>query len=261
MILLAAVFLFAMSAGASYTWRYWRDKDTVAEGTPSGLSSESPQSSAPPEKPALEEPDTESKFDVPVALRPPDVPGAEDVAKLAEDRRTGLEDVARQRKQLKTEKEEMVLIYEDILEQQQEVDELRRQVDEELAEHIKSVKRYLEQMQVTGEPGAELEGIGTSGGEGGGDAATSGIEAKRMLKRMGSEYDTMSPESVAAIFRQLIRGGNIDTVISLFAVMKERQVGNVLEVFKESDPGLAATLTKLRTQATQRSAGPATKKP
>jgi hypothetical protein len=261
MILLAAVSLFVISAGASYVWRYFQDEAPVAEGTPSGLSSESAESSATTETSPLEESEPESKSDVPVALRPPYVEGSEEIAKLAEDRRSGLADVAEQKKQLEAERKRMNLIYKDILDEQAKVDEMRKKLSAEVDEQVKAVERYLTQMQVDGEHGADLPDIGTSSAEGEGDLATSAIDAKRRLKKMGTEYDTMSPESVAAIFRQLVKGGNIDTVVGLLDVMKERQVGNVMEVFRESDPGLAAELNMRRLPASQQPAAPATTNP
>ena len=253
MISIVAMILFGISTGAAYKWRQMRDdREATAEGPSLMPFSESPPTPANTEPAPPEEPVVENMSDVPIGVRPRHVEGSEDQRELAEKQRSGLAAIARKEQELKSKEERVKLIHNDILEQQEKVNALRQELDKELAEHVKSVETYFEKMEATGGQAADLDDLKGPGGEG--DLDMLSVEGKRKLKRMAAEYDTMSAESVAHIFRQLHRGGNTETAVRLLDVMKERQVGKVKEVFKESDPGLAADLDRQRLEATEQPA-------
>jgi flagellar motility protein MotE (MotC chaperone) len=129
------------------------------------------------------------------------------------------------------------LIYQDIRGERGAIDELRKQVSDELKavdDKMAVVERRLtESEQKRQETAGRLTEMQKNLIE------IEGIEQTN-VKKMAEMYDSMDPESAAKILRQMADNKNIETAVKLLGQMKERQAAKVLAAIP--DAGLAAQL-------------------
>ena len=258
---LIASVMFGLSAVGSWKWRQGRlaqtsssavDGDSAESSAedsgnhhppaaneknhPAGSADHSPAASdhkggpavAPPErKPARPE-----TVQLPLSVRPAYAVGVEEAAQLA----AGLRDrtiVVREREmQMAVRKKQLELVQEDIRSERAAMDDLRKQVTEEM-------KAAEERLAAAERAHAEVEHERQTMN---GRVTQMEVQEKDNIKKMGSMYDSMAPESAAKILQQMTDTGKMDTAVKLLGVMKERQAAKVLA--EMSDPSLAAQLSE-----------------
>jgi flagellar motility protein MotE (MotC chaperone) len=172
-----------------------------------------------------------------VAVRPSYNTGAEEVVQLANSYRERLATVRERETQLMARQKQMELVHQDIRGERAAVDELRKQVAEEL-NAVKELQAQLkkkegevdEQQQKTAAEIKEMEQRGTK---------LEMVETSNVQK-MAEMINNMPAESAARILQQMADSGKMDTAVKLMGQMKERQAAKILAEF--SDPSLAAQL-------------------
>lgn len=264
MLGLIASVMFGLSAAASWKWRQARLAQ-MASPTPTGETAEStagdpkdshqpaakethqPASTAthspgptePKERPAVVPPERKpaaaETAQLPMSVRPAYVAGVEETVQLAASLRDRAASVREREIQMAARKKQLELLQEDIRGERTAIDELRKQVAEEMKaaqEQLAGAERARAELQ------AERQKMD-------GHATQMQDQEKDNIKKMGSMYDSMAPESAAKILQQMTETGKMDTAVKLLSVMKERQAAKVLA--EMADPSLAAQLSeKLR---------------
>lgn len=167
-----------------------------------------------------------------VAVQPVYSPGVEETVQLASSLRDRTAAVRERETQLIARQKQLELVREDIRNERTAIDELRKQVSDELKaveEQFAEAQRQRADLDMKQHSidGRVTEMVG---------------QEKDNIKKMGSVYDNMAPESAAKIIQQMADGGNMDTAVKLLAVMKERKAAKVLE--EMSDPSLSAQLSE-----------------
>jgi flagellar motility protein MotE (MotC chaperone) len=175
--------------------------------------------------------------------RPSYSAGAEEAVQLATSLRERLASVREKENQLALRQKNLELVYEDISGERSAIDDLRKQVGEELValeEKMVGVeKRYSETVQQRDETSSRLAQMKKD------VTQLEGVEQVNFTK-MANTCDSMEPESAARILEQLANSAKMDTAVKLLAQMKERQAAKVLAALP-ADSGLAAQLLdKLR---------------
>jgi flagellar motility protein MotE (MotC chaperone) len=172
-----------------------------------------------------------------VAVKAPYSPGAEEAIQLANTLRDRLTATKERETQLAARQKHLELIYHDIRSERAALDEIRKQVSEELKatkEAAGTVERrnsdLEEQRQKVSGRVKEMEDrlIKVEDLENGN------------VQKMAEVVNTMAPESAAKILQQLADSGKMETAVKLLGLMKERQAAKVLAELPE--PALAAQL-------------------
>jgi flagellar motility protein MotE (MotC chaperone) len=248
MILLIAVTMFGAAAGFSWKWRQM--KTTAAKSSGLGNANEN----SPNDAGDFPEPATlpvsrggnpqvltrngiakaEPAYDPParVAAQPTYSPSVEETVQLASSLRDRAALVREREYNLNARQKQLEMVIEDIRSERAAIDELRRQLDDILKvgeEQMADVERRRTELEIKQQ---NIDGRVTE---------MAGQE-KDNIKKMGSVYDNMAPESAAKIIQQMADSGTMDTAVKLLAVMKERQAAKVLA--EMPDPSLAAQLSE-----------------
>ena len=245
---LVAITMFGGAAGASWKWRQMK-LAAVAPKTPADAASDAGKNSShddaeastlktkrtadstePP--PAERNPSSSHAPPVRAAVQPTYAPGIEETVQLASSLRDRIASVRERETQLVARQKQLELIVEDIRSEREVIDELRKQLDELLKsgeERMAEVDRRRTELEIQQQ---SIDGKVTE---------MAGQE-KDNIKKMGSVYDNMAPESAAKIIQQMADTGTMDTAVKLLAVMKERQAAKVLSEIP--DPTLAAQLSE-----------------
>ncbi len=172
------------------------------------------------------------------ATRPPFVAGTDRAISLASSLRDRLGVVRDKEAQLDARQQRLELVYQDIKGERNALDELRKQVSDEL-------KAVEEKMVAVERKKAESEQKMVDK-----TAELTALEKKRVelvdveqgnVKRMAEMYDNMDAESAARILQQLADTAKLDTAVKVLGLMKERQAAKVLAAMPP-DSGLAAQL-------------------
>jgi flagellar motility protein MotE (MotC chaperone) len=177
-----------------------------------------------------------------VAVRPPYSPGAEEAVQLANTLRDRLAATKEREAQLSARQKNLELIYQDIRGERAAVDELRKQVGEELKavkDQAAAVERRHTEME---EQRQKMSGRVK-------ELEEHLIKIEELengnVQKMAEMINTMAPESAAKILQQLADTSKMDTAVKLLGLMKERQAAKVLA--EVPDPALAAQfLEKLK---------------
>src|SRR5262249_7831327 len=162
---------------------------------------------------------------------------------------------AREREtQIAARQKQLELIYQDIRGERAAIDELRKQVNEELraakeaaatTDHKKG--ELEEQKKKVGGQLKEME-----------DRLIQGDDVENgNVQKIAEMINTMAPESAAKILQQMADTGKMETAVKMLGLMKERQAAKVLA--EMTDPALAAQLLE-KLKGLKRS-GSASKKP
>jgi flagellar motility protein MotE (MotC chaperone) len=246
---LIALLMFGISGAASWKWRQAKSGATESgnHDEPSAASVESAEgerqdSPTDESKSPRNSKESMSQFETKsaasedslprVAVRPAYTPGIEETVQLASSLRDRAATVRERETQLVARQKQLELVYEDIRSERAAMDELRKQIGDEL-------KAAEEQMTEVEHQRAELE-LKQQTMEG--RVTEMDGREKDNIKRMGGVYDNMAPESAAKILQQMADSGTMDTAVKLLAVMKERQAAKVLA--EMADPSLAAQLSE-----------------
>jgi flagellar motility protein MotE (MotC chaperone) len=170
-------------------------------------------------------------------VRPSGPPNAEDTVRLANSLRDRMKAVREREEQVNSRQKQLELIYQDIRTERNVLDELRKQVADEmkvLNDRSLSIDRKVgdldQQRQAATKSLADVQKrqIDLDGNE------------RKNIDKMATMYDSMPPESAARILQQMADNGKLDTAVKLLSQMKERQAAKVLAEL--SDASLAAQL-------------------
>src|SRR5262249_16153755 len=140
--------------------------------------------------------------------------------------------------QLDARQQRLELVYQDIKSERSALDELRKQVSDEL-KAVEDKMTVVERKRVESEQKIQDK-----------SAEIAALEKKRVelgnteqtnIKRMAEMYDNMDAESAARILQQLADSAKLDTAVKVLGLMKERQAAKVLAAMPP-DSGLAAQL-------------------
>jgi flagellar motility protein MotE (MotC chaperone) len=169
-------------------------------------------------------------------------PNAEDTARLANSLRDRLKAVREREEQLGSRQKQLELIYQDIRGERNVLDELRKQVGDEMkALNVKldSVDHKFTELD------QKRQSVEKSTADAQKQRTDFDTSERKNIDKMATMYDSMAPESAARILQQMADGGKLDTAVKVLAQMKERQAAKVLAEL--SDASLAAQLLeKLR---------------
>jgi flagellar motility protein MotE (MotC chaperone) len=188
-------------------------------------------------KAAHEASKTEGGEELRSVVRPSGPPSAEDTARLANSLRDRLKVVREREEQVGSRKKQLELIYQDIRGERNVLDELRKQVADEmkvLNDRLLSVDRKSgdleQQRQSMTKSLADVQKrqIDMDGSE------------RKNIDKMATTFDSMAPDAAARILQQMADNGRLDTAVKLLAQMKERQAAKVLAELP--DASLAAQL-------------------
>lgn len=180
---------------------------------------------------------TESDDDLRPVVRPSGLSNREETTHLVNNLRDRMKAVREREEQLNSRQKQLELIYQDIRGERNVLDEMRKQVSDEmkaLSDKMTSVDRRIgdleQQRQTVTKNLADTQKrqMDIDGNE------------RKNLDRMATMYDSMQPESAARILQQLADSGRLDTGVKLLAQMKERQAAKVLAELP--DAALAAQL-------------------
>jgi flagellar motility protein MotE (MotC chaperone) len=172
------------------------------------------------------------------AARPPYVAGTDRAINLASSLRDRLGAVRDKEAQLDARQQRLELVYQDIKGERAALDELRKQVSDELKaveDKMAAVEhKKVESEQKVLDKTAELTALEKKRVE------LADVEQNN-VKRMAEMYDNMDADSAARILQQLADSAKLDTAVKVLGLMKERQAAKVLAAMPP-DSGLAAQL-------------------
>lgn len=231
-IALTTGILFLGSATASYLWQKKQAEHAHAEGEKPAHGNERGQTS-PSSVPASMLPNEPQR----AAVRPPYNPGAEEIARLTSELRSRLATVREREEQLAARKKQVDLIMQDIRGERAALDELRKQVKNEL-DSLNEALDNLEKQRSNLDQ--DRQKMSTKVEKMENRMLQLQKEEHDNLKKMSSMYNTMAPESAARILQTLADTGKLDTAVKLLGLMQERQAAKVLA--EVSDSTLAAQL-------------------
>jgi flagellar motility protein MotE (MotC chaperone) len=231
---LAGTMLFAASATVSlWTQQQLRPK-ADAEGTTTAKAGKEPAA-----KGSSEPPKAEGAEELRPVVRPSGPPSAEDTTRLANALRERLKTVREREEQVGSRQKQLELIYQDIRGERNVLDELRKQVGDEmkaLNDKLLSVDRKFgdleQQRQSATKTLADVQKR---------QIDLEGTERKN-IDKMATTFGSMSPDAAARILQQMADSGQLSTAVKLLAQMKEREAAKVLTEIPDS--ALAAQLVE-----------------
>lgn len=232
---LVALTMFALAAGASWTWDRMSATDEPATETNAHATGKSPhdaEESADSHRPSPLHPAPVEEPPARVAVQSTYAPGVEETVKLASSLRDRAALVREREDQLATRQRQLELVMEDIRSERAAIEGLRADLDAAIKageERHAKVQRQHTELEIKQQT---IDGRVTE---------MTGNERDN-LKKMASVYDNMAAESAAKIIQHMADSGTMDTAVKLLAVMKERQAAKVLA--EMSDPSLAAQLSE-----------------
>jgi flagellar motility protein MotE (MotC chaperone) len=228
-VLIFAIVLFSGAAGVS--WYLQQHMHTQAESAHATDTHEKPGKAPVP---------TASSGDAKLtkaAIRPAYVPESENIAKMAASLQQQTESVKGREQELTTRQKNLELIYQDIRNEHRALDEIRKQ----LAEEMKLLQDKVAGLEVkSSENKQEMKKLSKKAEE----ISSSLVEVQKVeegrLKQIGSAYDTMDPEAAAQMMQEMVEKGKLDTAVKILGSMKDRQMARVLAAFGE--PSIAVQL-------------------
>lgn len=275
-IILVAALFGGASAGGTIFWRkhqaelqsaLQRAEAAEAKATENPLAA----LEKPPEPTTPAEPQSEEDVpELPVAVRPPYVEGADEASQLVVSLNQRLRATQEKEQRLFDRQEALKLIFADIRSEQVELNKLQRTIGEELNKSSESVRESLKAAQserdllrqeleslrtpptkvdsnaTDASPPTPADPTNANSADGANlenpkDAATSNPAT---LKRLGAIYDSMPSEVVAEVLQQLTKSGRESAAIQILQTMKDRQAAKVLGNIGAADAAQAASLTQ-----------------
>jgi flagellar motility protein MotE (MotC chaperone) len=233
-----SLFLFILSAAASYFWQQKLKSGATSETSSKAENSHKDTAKRVSASPSLSSASHEDNAPRP-AVRPTYNPGTEEIARMTNELRSRLASAREREEQLAARKKLIELIQDDIRGERTALDELRTQIKNEmeaLNDAIDGVEKQRGSLE------EERQKISKN---------TQEMEARIMqlqkeeqdnLKKMSGMYNSMSPESAAKILQNLADTGKMDTAVKVLGQMQERQAAKVLAEL--TDAGLAAQLVE-----------------
>lgn len=227
------IVLFGLSASASYFWQM-KQHAAAPEGTPKAPGKGADGTGHARSAQANGERGEEAPR---AAVRPPYTPGTEEVARLASELRSRLAAVREREEQLAARKKQLDLIVQDLRGERAALDDLRKQVKNEL-ESLNDALNGLEKQRSGLDQ--ERNKVAQTVKKMEGRVVELQKEEHDNLKKMGSMYNTMAPESAARILQSMADTGKMETAVKVLGLMQERQAAKVLA--EMSDTALAGQL-------------------
>lgn len=275
-IILVAALFGGASAGGTIFWRKHQAELQSAlqrAEAAEAKAAENPLADmAKPTEPTTSvEPQTEEEPpELPVAVRPPYVEGADEASQLVVSLNQRLRATQEKEQRLFERQEALKLIFADIRSEQTDLNKLQTIIGEELNKSSESVRESLKAAQSERDLlRQELESLRTPPTNADSNAAddssptpadstkaNSADDAKLVnpkdaatsdpatLKRMGAIYDSMPAEVVAEVLQQLTKSGREAAAVQILQTMKDRQAAKVLANIGAADAAQAASLTQ-----------------
>jgi flagellar motility protein MotE (MotC chaperone) len=135
--------------------------------------------------------------------------------------------------------QQMELVLQDVKSERGSMDDLRKQIKEELTEVTRKLEELNHGKDLAVEQHKQLEKARDDLGN---KQREIDQNEEKNIKRLAALYESMSPEGAARYFEQLANSGKLDTAVRILAQMRDRQAAKVLDVF--SDASLAAQITE-----------------
>lgn len=228
-VLVVAIVLFSGAAGLS-----WYLQQQVHPHADPVHATDTHEKSAKPAAPPAGAGDAKLSK---AAIRPAYVPESENVAKMAASLQQQSESLKGREQELTTRQKNLDLIYQDIRSEHRALEEIRKQV----AEELKLLQDKLAGLEVkAGENRQEFKKLTKKAEE----ISSSLVEVQKVeagrIKQIGSAYDTMEPEAAAQMMQEMVEKGKLDTAVKILGSMKDRQMARVLAAFTE--PSVAVQL-------------------
>jgi flagellar motility protein MotE (MotC chaperone) len=150
---------------------------------------------------------------------------AETTAHLAANLRNQMDAVKTREQQLATRQKQMEIIYLDIRGERGAIDEMRKQLAEEM-------KNATEKLDVLDRKAGEMDKKGKQLHDKAEELSSSyrkiDESEKDNLKKMGTMYDSMDADAAAQTLQQMADSGKMDTAAKILSTMRERQAAKVL---------------------------------
>lgn len=199
-----------------------------------------------------EEESSEPTNELPVAVRPPFVEGADENSQLVVSLNQRLRATQEKERVLNERQEVLKLIFADIRSEQAELNRLRQDFDDQVGKSSQSAREALNAAQDERDRlRKELDSQRSTPAKSDATPAD-GIEASSAksetdpaaLKRLAAIYDGMPAEVVADVLQQLGKQGRDADAVQILKSMKERQAAKVLATIAAADAAKAASLTE-----------------
>ncbi len=209
----------------------------------------------PPTEPA------EAPPELPVAVRPSFVEGADETSQLVVSLNQRLRATQEKERTLNERQEALKLIFADIRSEQNAINKLRKEADDELGKSSQSARESLkatqderdllrQELDSLRQKPSITDDATTAEATTAAEPTTTNPPAKidsdpAALKRLGVIYDSMPAEVVGEVLQQLLKQNRDAAVVEILKSMKDRQAAKVLATIGTSDPAKAAALTEL----------------
>jgi flagellar motility protein MotE (MotC chaperone) len=220
-LLAVAVVIFGLSAAGSWYLQHSLEQEETGKGhdSPGPTAKSAPAAKAGGRGMHVE------KVSLAPASRTPPSPEAEQVAQLAAGLQKQAESLRVREAQVAQRQKNLELVVADIRNEQKKIDELRKQLSEELKAvggKMEAVERRASETRAQGEKLTEQAK----------DLKRSLLDVseaeKRRVKQMATMYDAMDAEAAAQTFQQMVDVGKLDMAVKILAHMRERQAARVL---------------------------------
>jgi flagellar motility protein MotE (MotC chaperone) len=179
----------------------------------------------------------DSGEDLRAAVRPSGPPSAEDTLRMVNSLRDKQRNLREREEQLTARQKQLETIYQDIRGERNVLDELRKQVADEmkaLNEKMVSVDRRAGDVDQKDQAFAKRVSEQKKS-----QTEIDNVELKN-IDKISEMYNSMAPDAAARILQQMADSGQMNTAVKILSKMKERQAAKVLAELP--DATLAAQL-------------------
>ncbi len=166
-------------------------------------------------------------------------PDTEQTAQLLQALRDREKAVKEKEDQTSQRRKQMELVYQDIRGERAVLDDLRKQISEELHE---VGKKLVEVDKKSGDLDKQKQTVGKDIADLQKRQLDLVATEQKNIDKLAKVYESMAPESAARIIQQMSDTGRLDTAVKVLSLMKERQAAGILDQL--TDPGLAGQITE-----------------
>lgn len=193
--------------------------------------------------------------DLPAGIRPGYTPGAEDAIAASRYLNDKLKQLRREQANFDQEQQSFKLVFEDLRQQQGDIEGVRELVNREMSGLQSALKDLEARQKQFAEERAKMEAMqkDLSDQKAALDDRDQKVEKQTTkitpadepnLKMLGNRYDKMPADAAAKVMRQMVKDDYVDTVVQLLSQMKDRQSAKLLALLGETDPAMASDLTQ-----------------
>jgi flagellar motility protein MotE (MotC chaperone) len=216
--------LFGISAGASWFLRQGQLDVAKQSDSSDPHIPKTPNSQETPNTPAAGTPELRP------AVRPPFNPEVDSAAQLASNLRSQMDALKTREQQFITRQKTLDLIYQDLRTERAAVDDLRKQLNDEL-KGLSNKVEFLEKK--TGEVDQKRKQLSEQKEEIKQSIVRIEDSEKENVKHLATVYDAMDAEAAAQHLQQMADTGKIDMAAKILNAMRERQAAKVLAQFPD----------------------------